>query len=50
MKRQSEEAIVCIVGLGYVGLPLVEAFSKSFRVIGFDIDDRKINKLLSQHF
>ena len=29
---------VCVVGLGYVGLPLAEAFSKHLRVIGFDID------------
>ncbi len=27
--------IVCVVGLGYVGLPLAEVFSKYFKVIGF---------------
>ena len=32
---------VCIVGLGYVGLPLAEAFSKHLKVIGFDIDEEK---------
>ena len=36
---------VCIVGLGYVGLPLAETFSKHVRVIGFDIDDVKLEKL-----
>jgi len=36
MKRNLERTIVCIVGLGYVGLPLAEAFSRSFKVIGFD--------------
>ena len=36
---------VCIVGLGYVGLPLAEAFSKHLKVIGFDIDEEKIEKL-----
>ena len=36
---------VCIVGLGYVGLPLAEAFSKHLRVIGFDIDEEKIRNL-----
>ncbi|MBI2979879.1 MAG: hypothetical protein HYY41_03525 [Chloroflexi bacterium] len=30
--------VVCIVGLGYVGLPLAEAFARSTSVIGFDID------------
>ena len=37
--------IVCIVGLGYVGLPLAEAFSKHLKVIGFDIDEAKIRNL-----
>ena len=36
---------VCIVGLGYVGLPLAEAFSKYRKVIGFDIDEEKTRKL-----
>ena len=36
---------VCIVGLGYVGLPLAEAFSKYLKVIGFDIDEEKTRKL-----
>ncbi len=36
---------VCIVGLGYVGLPLAEAFSKHLKVIGFDIDEEKVGKL-----
>jgi len=36
---------VCIVGLGYVGLPLAEAFSKHLKVIGFDIDKEKVKRL-----
>ena len=39
---------VCVVGLGYVGMPLAEAFSKHLKVIGFDIDDDKINFFASQ--
>jgi len=35
---------VCIVGLGYVGLPLAEAFSKHLKVMGYDIDEEKIKK------
>lgn len=35
-----------MIGLGYVGLPLVTAFSnKGFSVVGFDIDPEKIEKL-----
>jgi UDP-N-acetyl-D-galactosamine dehydrogenase len=45
MKYNLDEAIVCIVGLGYVGLPLAEAFAKSLKVIGFDINSDKIRKL-----
>jgi UDPglucose 6-dehydrogenase/UDP-N-acetyl-D-galactosamine dehydrogenase len=37
--------IVCVAGLGYVGLPLAEAFSKHLKVIGFDIDKEKIRTL-----
>jgi len=36
---------VCIVGLGYVGLPLAKAFSKHLKVIGFDIDEEKVQRL-----
>ncbi len=37
--------IVCIVGLGYVGLPLAEAFARHLKVIGYDIEEKKIEKL-----
>ena len=36
-----------IVGLGYVGLPLAVSFAKKFRVIGFDINELRINELLN---
>jgi len=45
MKYQLERALVCVVGLGYIGLPLAETLSKSFKVIGFDIDADKVSKL-----
>jgi UDP-N-acetyl-D-galactosamine dehydrogenase len=44
-KTNLSDKIVCIIGLGYVGLPLAEAFSKHFKVIGFDINEEKIKKL-----
>ncbi|MGB3459315.1 MAG: hypothetical protein WBB08_08495 [Halobacteriota archaeon] len=40
-----KQKTVCIVGLGYVGLPLAKAFSKHLKTIGFDIDDDKIGDL-----
>jgi len=45
MKRDLWQAVVCVIGLGYVGLPLAEAFSRSLKVIGFDIDGNKVKKL-----
>lgn len=38
---------IAIVGLGYVGLPLAVAFSKKYPVIGFDIDEKRVNDLLN---
>jgi len=40
---------VCVVGLGYVGMPLVEAFSKHVPVIGFDINETKVSKLKKEY-
>jgi len=43
---QSHKARVGIIGLGYVGLPLVLRFGEEqFSVIGFDVDPEKVNKL-----
>lgn len=45
---QQKTAIVGVIGLGYVGLPLAKAFvSAGFRVLGFDVDERKIAQLLA---
>jgi UDPglucose 6-dehydrogenase/UDP-N-acetyl-D-galactosamine dehydrogenase len=40
--------IVCVVGLGYVGFPLLEQFSKHFKVIGFDTNEKKVQNLSSK--
>lgn len=43
---ENRSARVGIVGLGYVGLPLVQAFvSAGFRTLGFDVDDAKVEQL-----
>ncbi|MDC0278445.1 nucleotide sugar dehydrogenase, partial [Akkermansiaceae bacterium] len=45
-KIQNKEAVIGVIGLGYVGLPLILAFSaKGFRCVGFDIDQSKINNI-----
>lgn len=36
---------LCIIGLGYVGLPLAHAFSSKYKVIGFDISQWRIDEL-----
>lgn len=45
-KFNQRDAVIGIVGLGYVGLPLVLRFNEvGYKVIGFDIDARKTEKL-----
>lgn len=41
------EAKIAVVGLGYVGLPLAVEFSKKYRVLGFDINESRIDELSS---
>ena len=42
----SKNAKICIIGLGYVGLPLaIKLAKKGFKVYGFDNDERKIKDL-----
>ena len=36
---------ICIIGLGYVGLPLAHAFSEKFEVVGLDINQPRIDEL-----
>lgn len=36
---------ICVVGLGYVGLPLAVEFSKFFRVVGFDVKEKRVDEL-----
>ena len=39
------EVKLAIVGLGYVGLPLAVEFAKKLPVVGFDIDDKRVEEL-----
>ncbi|MCD4756747.1 MAG: nucleotide sugar dehydrogenase [Arcobacteraceae bacterium] len=38
---------ICVIGLGYVGLPLAHAFSEKYKVVGFDISQWRIDELSS---
>ncbi|HOK22647.1 MAG TPA: nucleotide sugar dehydrogenase [Candidatus Hydrothermia bacterium] len=42
-----KESLIGVIGLGYVGLPLVREFLKNgFKVVGFDIDSHKVETLM----
>lgn len=38
---------ICVVGLGYVGLPLARLFSTKFETIGFDVDKKRVDALMN---
>lgn len=42
---KSRKKPIAVVGLGYVGLPLAVAFAKQYDVIGFDINERRVEEL-----
>ena len=44
---QSENIKIAIIGLGYVGLPLAVEFGKKYSVLGFDINQIRIDELTS---
>lgn len=43
------ETKIAIIGLGYVGLPLSVAFAEKYKVIGFDVNDRRVKDLNNGH-
>jgi UDP-N-acetyl-D-galactosamine dehydrogenase len=45
VSKQLNDKTVCVVGLGYVGLPLAEAFSEHVRTIGYRRDEKKVEEL-----
>lgn len=40
---------ICVVGLGYVGLPLARLFSTKYKTVGFDLNSKRVEKLMSGH-
>lgn len=46
-KIEARQALIGIIGLGYVGLPLAREFlKKGFHVLGYDIDQSKVEKIM----
>jgi UDP-N-acetyl-D-galactosamine dehydrogenase len=46
-KIENRTAVIGIIGLGYVGLPLAVEFGKKYNVIGFDVNQLRIEELKS---
>jgi len=44
-----KETKICVIGLGYVGLPLARLFATKFRTIGFDMNTARVNTLMTGH-
>lgn len=40
---------ICVIGLGYVGLPLARLFSTKFETVGFDMNQVRVDALMSGH-
>lgn len=40
---------ICVIGLGYVGLPLARLFSTKYPTIGFDMNQRRVDALMTGH-
>jgi len=38
---------ICVIGLGYVGLPICIKLAKNYKIVGFDINSERINELIS---
>lgn len=44
-----KETKICVIGLGYVGLPLARLFSTKFETIGLDMNQSRVDALMAGH-
>lgn len=44
-----EDIKICVIGLGYVGLPLARLFSTKYETIGFDMNQCRVDALMAGH-
>ena len=40
---------ICVIGLGYVGLPLARLFSTKYETVGFDMNQKRVEALMAGH-
>lgn len=40
---------ICVIGLGYVGLPLARLFSTKYQTVGFDMNQARVDALMAGH-
>lgn len=40
---------ICVIGLGYVGLPLARLFSTKYKTVGFDMNPNRVQALMNGH-
>lgn len=45
----TEDIKICVIGLGYVGLPLARLFSTKYDTIGFDMNQERVDALMQGH-
>ena len=44
-----QEIKICVIGLGYVGLPLARLFSTKYKTVGFDMNQKRCEALMGGH-
>lgn len=44
-----KEIKICVIGLGYVGLPLARLFSTKYQTVGFDMNQSRVDALMAGH-
>lgn len=45
----NNETKICVIGLGYVGLPLARLFSTKYKTVGFDMNPNRVKALMEGH-
>ena len=46
---KTKDIKICVIGLGYVGLPLARLFSTKYPTIGFDMNQKRVDALMGGH-
>ncbi|MBR5167437.1 MAG: nucleotide sugar dehydrogenase [Salinivirgaceae bacterium] len=49
MSKKIKGMKICVIGLGYVGLPLARLFSTKYETVGFDMNKARVDALMQGH-